>query len=235
MRHLPLIGLVALALFVGVTLAGGGSIPVQRPAEALEQARQRLVATDGVRFSLHTDDLPDDVVAIEGASGTLTHAPAFAGTITAPVKGLRVQIAVRATGGKVYAKFPFVADYARIDPSEYGVPDPASLLDRDTGLPSLLSRGSDLRRGRSVRGGPGNRDVVTEYTATLPGDAVAGVIPGSEGDFSATYRIDDHGALSRAVLTGHFNGLDSPPNTYTLSIEEYDVSPTIEPPAGATP
>jgi len=230
LRHLPAVGLVAVLAFVTVTVGRTGSVAAHQPAEALALAKRTLDATSGVRFRLRTDDLPDGVTAPTSAAGVLTDAPAFQGEITAPVKGLTVAVDVIAVDGEVHAKFPFVQEYAEIDPEDYGVPDPATLLDPDTGLPSLLSSGEHVRRGESIRGGAGNRTVVTEYAATLPGDTVAGVIPGSEGDFAATYTIGSDGALDAAVLTGHFNGLDSPANTYTLTIDDYGVEQRIEAP-----
>ena len=47
----------------------------------------------------------------------------------------------------------------------------------DAGFSSLLPRPTTLEEGESVRGGEDNDEVLTEYTGTVPGDAVKNVIP----------------------------------------------------------
>lgn len=200
------------------------------PEKAITAAKTTLDETSGVTFAIVTDDLPADTLAMSEAEGTLTRAPAFDGSITVPIKGLSVSIDAVAVEGEIYAKLPFTTSFQTIDPESYGVPDPAGLLDPDTGISSLLAATEDLQAGDSIRGGADNRTILTEYSGVVPGDAVAGVLPGSEGEFEATYTISDDGVLSEAVFTGHFNGEDVGANTYTLTIEEYDVDKEITQP-----
>lgn len=208
---------------------GGGGTP--DPKQALTQAKKHLDDTSGVHFTLTSDNLPKGVTTLSKADGTLTRAPAFKGTITVPIGGFGdASIAVVAVGGAVYAKIPLTTGYQKINPADYGVPDPATLLDPDTGISSLLSATDHVKKGGSVRGGKDNRSVLTEYSGTVPGKAVAAVIPGSAGTFEATYTIDDAGLLSKAVLTGHFHGDTVPPNTYTVSIDDYGTDEKITPP-----
>ena len=55
-----------------------------------------------------------------------------------------------------------------------------------------------------MRGGEDNKEVLTEYTGTVAGDAVKNIIPSAAGDFDATYTITDDGELREAELTGVF-------------------------------
>jgi len=230
-RHRRAVALAAAV--VGVALAAsacGGSGSSLSPADALAQAKKHLDETKGVHVVLATKDLPAGVDGLEKADGVLTRAPAFKGTITAPIKGLTASVDVVAVGGKVYVKLPFVGTFQDVDPADFGVPDPATLLDPDTGISSLLPATEHVKKGDSVRGGKDNKQVLTEYSGSVPGDAVAGVIPGATGDFDATYTIDDDGELTQAVVTGRFNGADVAPNTYTVTLDDYGTSPEISAP-----
>lgn len=225
---LPALGLALLAPLAG---CGGGSNQVDlTPDKVLALAKKHLDETSGVHFAISSTDVPKGVTTLQKADGVLTRAPAFKGTITVPVLGTTADIGVVAVGGKVYAKIPFTTGYQSVDPSDYGVPDPATLLDPDTGISSLLPATTHVKKGDSVRGGKDNKSVLTEYSGTVPGDDVAKVLPGADGDFRTTYTIDDHQVLSKAVITGHFNGPDVAPNTYTVTVDDYGIDEKITKP-----
>ncbi|MEX0427742.1 LppX_LprAFG lipoprotein [Nocardioides sp. DS6] len=227
-RHGVLVGVLAAVTLVATGCGGsGGGLT---PHDALAEAKKHLDDTAGVHVVLATKDLPDGVDGLEKADGVLTRAPAFKGTITAPIKGLKASVDVVAVGGKVYVKLPFVGSFQAVDPADFGVPDPATLLDEKTGISSLLPATEKVTKGDSVRGGKDNKQVLTEYSGTVPGSAVAGIISGATGDFSATYTIDGDGVLTEAVLTGHFNGTGVAANTYTVDLDDYGTHPEITAP-----
>lgn len=228
---MPRLAVVATVVALVLSLAAcGGSTHALPPDQAVGQAKQHLDQTPGVHFTLTSSDVPSGVTAVTAADGTLTRAPAYQGTITVPIHGLSVKVAVISVGGRTWAKLPFVADYQQINPADYGAPDPGSLLDPDTGISSLLPATTGITAGASHRGGEGNRSVLTDYHGTVPGATMAHVIPGSSGTFDATYTIDDQGYLSQAVLTGHFNGGAQPANTYTVTVSAYGTTQKISPP-----
>ena len=106
-------------------------------------------------------------------TGIGTHAPAFEGTINVVLSGQAVDVPVIAVDGKVYAKLPLTPGLARIDPADYGAPDPAQLIDRRRGLLRAARQPTEpSRTGDSVRGGADNNEILTDYTGTIPGDAV---------------------------------------------------------------
>ena len=78
LRRLVPVFLAGLLLTSG---CGGGSGSDDDPATALKTAQQKLEETSGVSVSLTTDDLPEGVQGLKSASGTLTDAPAFDGTL----------------------------------------------------------------------------------------------------------------------------------------------------------
>lgn len=199
------------------------------PEEVMQLAKTTFDQTSGVSLSLSTDDLPDGVSAIKSATGIGTHAPAFEGSLTVVLSGTDFEVPIIAVDGDVYAQIPLTPGWSNVDPAEYGAPDPAGLMSPETGFSSLLPATVDLEEGGSVRGGEDNKEVLTEYTGTVPGDVVSNVIPSASGDFDATYTISADGELREAVLTGVFYP-DTEAMTYTLGFEDYGTEKEITAP-----
>jgi lipoprotein LprG len=197
------------------------------PQDVLDAAATTLTETSGVSLTLSTNDLPDGVSGITEADGIATNAPAFEGTITVIFAGQSVDVPVIAVDGVVYAQIPFATGWQDIDPGEYGAPDPARLINAETGFSSLLGVTSDLQEGETVRGGADNTEVLTTFTGTVPGTAVKKVIPSSSGEsFDAEYLVSDDGELRQAVLTGVFYP-KSTEMTYTVDFADYGTSKDI--------
>lgn len=226
---------VSAALTAGLVLSvsacsddstGGSSAS---PDEALAAATKTLDDTSGVHLTLSTDDLPKGVTGIEKAEGVGTHAPAFEGTITVNLLGQAVEVPVVAVDGKVYAQLPFTSGYQDVDPGEYGAPDPARLMTPGAGFSAALAATEGLEKGETVRGGADNKEVLTEYTGTVSGDAMQNVIPTASGDFDVVYTITDDNELRSAAFTGVFYP-DSEPMTYTVTFEDYGTEKDISAP-----
>lgn len=223
-----------LLLVVGLSLTTACSedsaASATPPEDVLAQAKQTLDETSGLRLHLSTPKLPDGVQGILAARGVATNAPAFDGTISIIFAGSNVEVPVVAVDGKVYAQIPLTVGWSDVDPAEYGAPDPAGLMNPDTGFSSLLAATSDLKRGDSVRGGEDNTEILTEYTGTVSGEAMKKVIPSSSGDtFDAAHLISDDGELRELNLTGVFYA-DSDPITYTVTFEGYGTEQDITAP-----
>ena len=73
--------------------------------------------------------------------------------------------------------------------------------------------------------------VLTEYTGTLRGEAVARIIPSADADgtFEATYTVSDDNVLDTAAITGPFYP-DVEDVTYTISFDDYGSDPEITAP-----
>lgn len=195
------------------------------PEDVLATAKANLDETSGVRISLSTEQLPKGVDGILSAEGVGTHAPAFEGDLKVAVGGFPADVPVVAVQGKVYAKLPFTTKFVEVDPAAYAAPDPAGLMDPDQGLSSLLTAAEEVEEGDQVRDG---EDVLSGYTATVPGDVVASIIPSAsaDGDFDATFTVDDDERLREAVLTGPFYP-EADAVTYTIGFDSYGTTADI--------
>jgi lipoprotein LprG len=222
---------VALALALGGLTACGSksAADLGDPAKVLKTAEQKLEDTSGVTLTLTTDDLPDGVQGVQGASGTVTDAPAFDGTLTAVLSAGSFPVPIRAVDGKVYAQIPLTLGWSEVDPGDYGAPDPAQLLSADQGIPAILAATTDVKQGDDVRGGKDNKEVLTTYTGNVPESAAAHLIPGATGDFTASYGITPDGELRTAELTGTFYA-GKPTMTYSMTVDDYGTSKDITAP-----
>ncbi len=216
-------GLLALA---GCT--GSSARPDLTPAQTLAAAKRKLDRTSGVHVTMATKDLPPKVNGLVSADGVGTNDPAFSGSIRVASSGLSVRVPVVAVNGSVWARLPFRTSFDKIDPNDYAAPDPARLMDDQAGLSSLLTAAQSVDQGKRTRHAG---TTSTTYTATIPGDAVAGVIPSAstDADFDARFSLDDRHRLTRAVLTGPFYP-KAPEVSYTITLDAYGTHKEITPP-----
>ena len=198
-----------------------GATEGKSPEEVLAEASSKLTETSGVYLTLTADQLPDGVSGIAKAAGTVTRAPAFDGSISVVFAGQSADVPVIAVDGKVYAQLPFTGGkWDKVNPKEYGAPDPASLVGAD-GFPGLLELTESPKAGESVRGGSDNSEVFTTYSGTVPGDAMDAIIPSSSGDsFDVEWQVNDDGELTKATMEGVFYP-QTDPMTYTVEFADY--------------
>lgn len=227
--------LLSACVVSGLWLVAGcsddqGSVAEGRsPEEVMELAKTTLDETSGVNLSLRTSDLPPGVTGVKAANGVGTHPPAFEGSLTVVLSGTDFDVPVIAVDDKVYAQIPLTPGWSDVDPDDYGAPDPSRLMSPDKGFSALLPATEGVEEGESVRGGEDNREVLTEFTGTVPGDTVQNILPGAEGDFDATYTITADGELREAVLTGVFYP-NTESMTYTIGFEDYGAEKKIAAP-----
>jgi lipoprotein LprG len=222
--------LLALALTLGTAACGTKSASdLGDPAAVMKTAQHTLEDTSGVTLALTTQDLPEGVQGVKGASGTVTDAPAFDGTLTADTSLGTVSVPIISVDGTVHAKIPLTLGWSDIDPSDYGAPDPALLLSADQGIPAILAATTDVNEGDQVRGGTDNKEVLTTYTGTVPESAAAHLVRGATGTFDATYGITADGELRTASWTGTFYP-GKPSMTYSLTVDDYGTTQDITAP-----
>lgn len=222
-----LLSLPLLAACSGDGAGGGDDGPSAE--EVLAQAATTLAETSGVELTLSTEALPQGVSGITRAVGTVTDAPAFDGTITVVFAGQSADVPVVAVDDTVYAQLPFAPGWNKVNPKEYGAPDPAGLIG-DDGFAGLLGLTESPETGESVRGGADNSEILTTYSGTVPGDAMDAIIPSSSGDtFDVEWQVSDDGELRKATLTGVFYPR-AEPMTYTVDFADYGTEKDITAP-----
>jgi lipoprotein LprG len=224
-----LLAVVAVLTLGACTSAGGSNEVHLTPDKAMVLAKTKLDETSGLHLTLSTDDLPDGIAGVKSAEGVANHDPAFDGKITVVLSGQDFEVPVIAVDGTVYAQVPLTPGWQEIVPADYGAPDPAQLMSPDKGFSALLPATTGLEEGDSVRGGKDNKEVLTEYTGSVPSSAVVNVIPTATGDFDVSYTVTDAGELRQAVLTGDF--YDSGDSmTYTVGFDDYGTETDITAP-----
>lgn len=228
LRTRLVVSLVALLVPLAACSDDGGNGSGETPEEVLAAAKEALDETSGVTLSLATEELPADVDGVLAATGVATRAPAFAGDLTVLVNGLEVDVPVVSVDGRVYAKLPFTRDFAEVNPADYGAPDPAQLMDPDTGLSTWLTDVTGLEEGDRVRDG---ELVLSSYTGSLPGDVIAASIPSVDADaeFPATFQIDEDGRLRSVEISGPFYRSKGTVD-YTVSLDDYGTDKDIKKP-----
>lgn len=229
-RTLAWLGAVLLTLAAaGCSGEKATGQPEQDPEQVIAHAKQLLDDTSGVRVSLATDDLPKGVNGIASAEGVGMHPDAFEGTLGVSLAGQPVEVEVISTGGTTWAVLPFTTSFQKIDPADYGAPDPGQLISPDSGVSAMLAGTTDLAAGDTVRGGADNTEVLTEYTGTVPASLVTSIIPQATGDFAVTYAVNGDGQLRTVEITGQFYP-DVSTNSYTVTFAQYDVDQQISAP-----
>jgi len=198
----------------------GGTSAAVTPASTLAKAKKTLDDTSGVHLKLTSAKVPAKENGLINGEGDGSHAPAFKGTI-----GVRIAVAgtisvpIVAVDGLVWAKTPLNPKMTKIDPQQFGAPDPAQIFARDGGFSSLLMATQSPKFGAKKRDG---KDIVQTVTGTLPGAAIKKTLSFGQADqtYDAVYLITDKGELRSAQLTGEFyHGTKD--TSYTVEFSKY--------------
>lgn len=218
---------VAMVAVLAAALASSGctddKAPAARepaPAEQLAAARVKLEQSKGVDFALESAGLPGKAAGVSAAKGVgVFTPPGFKGTLKATVGGVTGSVDVIAVEQDVYMKF-FTPGYNKIDPAQFGAPNPAQFFNTQTGITSLVGKTTSPAKGERTRDGA---DVLDTFTGKVPGDAVADlfVVGDRSGTFDITYGITDPGKeLRTVVLRGPFYAGST--STYTLRLKQLE-------------
>jgi lipoprotein LprG len=206
----------AVLLFALAGCKGNASTSSDKsPQDRLAAAKKSFDTAQYIGFTLSTDKLPDGLQGLLSAKGTGTHDPAFTGEVKVQTKITDITAPLVAVNSVVYAKFPFVG-WNKIDPADYGAPDPANLMDPDTGVSSLFTATEKPKTGKSQRSGD---QVLTTIDGTLASSAVKQVFPSAgASDFSVTYTLTSDDDINSVTMTGPFyDGSDDV--TYTIAFD----------------
>lgn len=187
--------------------------------DRLDAAKQTLDETSSVHLEVTSEDVPTSGPALMGADGVAARPPSFEGELQAALAGGVITVQVISVDGTVYMQPPFSNSYSPTDPAEFGMRDPATLIDPDTGISSLLAEAENVEFGEERRIGG---EVVQEVTADIPGEAVAELLRTADPSepMDGTFAITEDDELRQAVLTGPFYSEESD-STYTIVLDQY--------------
>lgn len=223
--------LLAGSALLTTVLAGctDSKAPTRDPQEVLRAAREKLVAAGTVAVTLTGPEIPagrNGVVDATGDGQFSSTEPKFSGTVSGRVNDVSANLEIVAVGEKAWWKF-FTPDFTPADLAAAGAPNPSTFFDPESGIPALLTQAKDVKAGRQAREG---KDILTEYTGTIPGSLVKDLLFLGDGaaDFAATLGITAGDELRKAVLTGAF--YEGTTGTYTLVLTDYGKPVTITAP-----
>jgi lipoprotein LprG len=233
-RHV--VALLGVLLGTALLLSGCGAADkkdepeAKSPTGVMTQAKKLFDDASSVHIELATGSTPPSGAnGVLGASGDITHDPAFKGDVKVLLSGLTATVPVTSVDGKVYAKLPLSTGYATIKPSEYGAPDPADFADPDKGLSSLLTQMDGLKKGKQTRSGD---QILTTYTGTLPGAAVKEIIPSASAKetYETAIGVDEKGYARTVKVTGVFFSAGEDV-TYDVKFSDYGAGVKITAPS----
>ncbi|WP_181407668.1 LppX_LprAFG lipoprotein [Nocardioides sambongensis] len=165
---------IAVPAVASLALAGctGSDEPEtadQTPEDVLSEAKSLLDETSGITVRMSTPDDPGTDYLSE-ATGTIVADPAsFEGKISGRVAGFPgSDIGVVSIDGSVYIDVPLQGWTDQYQPADFCAPDPATLLDPDSGVSSLLTAADDVEAGESQRSEDDASVVITPTPAPCP-------------------------------------------------------------------
>ena len=221
--------LMLLAVAVVLPSAGCSGASDESPTDLLRQAKTTLDDASSVHFTLATEDDPGAAAGLVGGEGDLLRPSSFQGTLQVLIAGAPVDVEVVSVDGTVYAQLPFTSGFSVVDPADFGIGDPAALLDPEAGISQLLESVEDPRLGEERRV---DGEVVREVTGRIPGDLVERLLTSQDPEqpVDVTFAIADEGAeLRRAELTGPFFTAEDDA-TYVVELTEYGADVEISAP-----
>jgi lipoprotein LprG len=205
--------------------ACGSSSPGASPQTLLQQSKQVLDSTPGVHFTLDSSNVGTKGTVIKGGQGDLVHPDRLQGSLDLLVKGFPATVKVVAVGSTVEAQLPFSTTYSKIDPSTFGLGNPADLLSSQRGLSSLLTAGTNPQMAGTERIGG---ELLQKVKTTVPGTAVP-LLPDQNPNqpvaLVAAINPSNH-QLRQVTLTGPFTSATTN-STYIVTLTNYGQQPQI--------
>jgi hypothetical protein len=209
--------LLAVSLIIG---ACGSSTPKVNAETLLQKAKATADAASTVHFVLTSRDVPVTGTNLVNGKGDLARPDSMQGSFGVAISGFTANVQVVSVGGVFEAKLPFSSRYTKTDPANFGLKDPAQLLDPEHGLTSLLT----IARNPTL--GPVQRqdgELLQTVSYTVPGSAVPvlpDVAPSQPVDVTVSINPKNH-ELRTVKLGGPFTSTTSD-STYVVTLSNYD-------------
>jgi lipoprotein LprG len=223
---------VALALpLLGVAACSSSATTHASAAVLLQKAKSTADSASAVHFVLTSSNVSLDSTNITGGTGDLARPSSLRGTFKVALSGFTASVKVVSVGDVFEAELPFTNHYEKTDPANFGLTNPAELLDPNKGLTNLLALAENPQRGASERVAGELLDTVTY---TVPGNDIP-VLPDANPSkpVELTVAINPSNYQLRSVtLIGPLTSATSN-STFVVTLSNYDEHVTITlPPAG---
>ena len=215
-------GLCSLLLVAGC----GSSSTGASAGTLLQQSKGALDNTAGVHFSLQSSNVGGGkITVIKGGQGDLVRPDRLQGSLDLLVNGLPATVKVVSVGSIVEAQLPFSTTYSKIDPSTFGLGNPADLLKTQGGLSSLLTAGTNPQTAGTERIGG---ELLDKVRTSVPGTAIPLLPdknPSKPVELVAAIDPSNH-QLRQVTLTGPFTSATTN-STYVVTLTNYGEQPQI--------
>jgi lipoprotein LprG len=226
LRRLAVVSTAVLLL----SACGSSNAPSLDAVTLLKTAKSVVDSTPSFHFVLTSADVTGSGAELTGGSGDMKRPDSMSGTLQVSIYGLALNVPVVSIGGVFSVKLPTGGGFTTANPADYGFADPATLIDPNTGLSSLLLKCQSPQVESDDRY---NGEELHEIGCSLPGSAVAAVLTSADPSktVAATFGIDTStNQLRRVVLTGPFVSANNTNTTYTVVLTNYGENVSVTPP-----
>jgi len=211
-----------------LVLSGCGA-PSINATSLLQTTKGVLDSAPSFHFVLTSANVSGSGAELRGGHGDMKRPDSMSGVLEVSIFGLAISVPAVSVGGAFSVKLPTGSGFSSANPSDYGFADPATLIDPNSGLSSLLLQCRSTQVESDDRY---NGEALHEIGCALPGTSVAALLTSADPskNVAATFGIDaSNNQLRRVVLTGPFisKGTDT---TYTLVLTNYGENVSVTPP-----
>jgi hypothetical protein len=214
-----------------LSACGSSGAPSLNAVKLLKTAKGVLDSASSFHWVLTSADVTGSGAELTGGSGDMKRPDSMSGTLQVSIYGLALSVPVVSIGGVFSVKLPTGGGFTSANPIDYGFADPATLIDPNTGLSSLLLKCESPHVESDDRY---NGEALHEIGCSLPGNAVAAVLTSADAskNVAAVFGIDTStNQLRRVVLTGPFVSASNTNTAYTLVLTNYGENVSVTPPA----
>lgn len=216
---------MTIAAVWALAACSSSSTPRADPQSLLQNAKQKIDGSSSVHFVLSSSNVSLSSTNLVNGQGDLARPASLQGTFGVAISGFTANVKVASVGNVFEAELPFTNHFSKTDPSNFGLTNPAQLLDPTKGLSGLLTRAQNPKLGPAKRVGGELLDTV-EYT--VPGGDIP-VLPDANPSkpVQLTVAIDPSTYELRSVtLLGPLTSATSD-STYVVTLSNYDEHVTI--------
>jgi lipoprotein LprG len=231
-KHLRAVPALLAAGCLALTAAAcGSSAPTKvDPSALLHQAKLTLDGSSGAHFHLTSTNVSKDGTNLVGGDGDLTRPDSLQGGFSVTISGFTANVKVASVGGVFEAELPFTAHYVKTNPANFGLTDPAQLLDSKKGLTNVLALAQNPKSTGSIRV---NGELLDTVSFTLPGTdlpVLPDANPSKPVDVVAAVNPKNH-QLRQITVSGPLTSATMT-STFVVTLTNYNEHVTITlPPA----